>query len=334
MQETTILKSSKDMRVYRVDYGTTFRAAVDALRLINESSAKLVKYDAGVIVFRKPNNRGTLEARVKSLDEQRTRVVMSATNSRKFWFDANDEEKRDAFFNELDKLLGSVPVQTDAPAKKEAKPLSSEPSTQNEKPETPPQPLGTEKQKPKSAIPAAPVPAKPDPDKAPLLAELRKKLNLDSNYTFLDNLTYDEMVLLNQKLDMLISASASEENNVRQCAACYIDLARLHHNAGHYVRAGEALKTAIAIYPDSAIAYCNLGDIYKHLGRVEDAIDTLNKAKALDPDLPDTYINLGIMYDDYINDDEKALEYYKTYLKLGGTDKQVFDWIRAIEQGS
>jgi hypothetical protein len=40
------------------------------------------------------------------------------------------------------------------------------------------------------------------------------------------------------------------------------------------------------------------------------------------------------MYDDYINDNAKALQFYKKYLELGGADKQVLDWIEAIEKGS
>ncbi len=82
------------------------------------------------------------------------------------------------------------------------------------------------------------------------------------------------------------------------------------------------------------MARCNLGDIYKHLGLYEEAVRELNEAKRLDPKLSDTFINLGIIYDDYIVDDQKALENYRRYLDLGGSDKQVLEWIDAIEKGS
>jgi tetratricopeptide (TPR) repeat protein len=307
LPDTTIVESSQDMRVYRADYDTTFRAAIDALRLIDGSSAKLVKYDMGVIVFKKPNNAGTLEVKVKKLDKEKSRVTMSATSRRKYWLDGNDKKKRDAFFVELDKILNPTsPVDTGSGAGKAEQPVTS----------------------------ALAKPLNRDTGKESLLAELKQRLSLEEERTFLDNLSNDDLSLLNQKLDAFDSDSACGKRNARRCAACYIDLARLHHDDGRYARSAEALKAAIAIEPDNALAHCNLGDIYKHLGRIDDAIRELDKAKKLNPGLSDTYIHLGILYDDYVNDDEKALEYYRKYLELGGRDKQVLDWIHAIEQSS
>lgn len=305
--DASILESSDSMRIYRVDYDTTFRAAVDALRLIDNSSAKLVRYDAGLIVFNKPNNIGHLIAKVKRINEQETQVVMSAKNRRRLWFDGTDIEKRDAFFAEIDKLLGSgLPEEADA-GENEVGPLPPRMTMER---------------------------SDEEPERSKLLAALKERLQLGDDKSFLDNLSYEDLTLLDQKLKSFCSACVHDESGARRCAGCYIDLARLHHNNRQYPRSAEALKIAIKIDPDNALAHCNLGEIYKHLGLVDDAIMELNKAKSLNPGLPDVYINLGIMYDDYIGDDAKALEHYKKYLELGGSDKQVLGWIRTIEEGS
>jgi len=304
---TNILESSWNTRIYRADYGTTFRAAVDALRLIDESSAKLVKYDAGVIMFKKPNNSGTLNAKVRKIDEEKTHVIMSATNKRNLWFDGKDKKKLEAFFAELDRLLGAVSsAETNTNMLEEEQPASIKGAT----------------------------PSNDEADRDLLLTTVKEKLQLDESTIFLRKLSMDDLSLLAQRLQALDSASAQGKSIAKRCAACYIDLARLHHDNGQYSRSAEALKAAISIEPENALAHCNLGEIYKHLGLVDEAIRELNEAKTLNPELPDTYINLGIMYDDYINDNAKALEFYKKYLDLGGADKQVLGWINAIENGS
>ncbi len=142
------------------------------------------------------------------------------------------------------------------------------------------------------------------------------------------------MSVLEHKLRAFSSVAADKKKLAERCAACYIDLARLHHDAGRYARSAETLKIALTIDPDNAVAHCNLGEIYKHLRLFDDAIRELNEAKRLNPQLADTYVNLGIIYDDYIIDEQKALGYYKQYIELGGTDKQVLEWIGEIDKGS
>ena len=301
--------SSENHRTYEADYDTTFRAAVDALRQVDGNIAKLVKRDEGRIVFGKPDEAGKIVADVRKIDEQTTRVELVAKNSRKFLPDANDRETAAAFFAQLDRLLNEPSPEAIAPALAEAE-----------------QPVGPEGQ--------APPREESQEGKDLLLVKLRQKLQIEEEASFLDKLSHEDLSILDQKLGAIDSEIKEKEGLARKCAACYIDLARVYHDADRYARSAEALKTAITIEPDNAVAHCNLGEIYKHLRLLDDAVRELEEAKRLAPDLPDTYINLGIIYDDYLVDDRRALENYNKYLELGGADEQVLEWISAIEKGS
>jgi tetratricopeptide (TPR) repeat protein len=302
-----VLRSSENRRTYQADYDTVFRAAVDALRQVDNNTAKLVKHDQGLILFKKPNETGVINVYVKKIDEQTTSVEIEAKDKRKYWFDDSDAHARDAFFSELDKLL-----LVSTGGMEEGQPVLAQPDT------------------------AQPPPATTgDSDKkAELLSRLVERLRLTENQRFLEKLSFDELSVLEEKVRPFESLSATNEELGRRCAACYIDLARLYHDSGQYARAAEALKIAIAVEPDNAVAHCNLGDVYKHLRLFEDAIRELEQAQSLDPALPDTYINLGIIYDDYVVDDQKALQNYTKYLEVGGADEQVRIWIKALQEGS
>lgn len=291
-----ILKSAENVRVYQADYETVFRASLSALRRIDDTSAKLVKHSEGVIVFKKPKDTGTITVIVKRVDEKNTRVEISAKNRRKYWLDGGDGDTRDAFFEGLDKLLGIAEAEASERAGESA--------------------------------------AETSPDKTPVLSRLRKQLQLDEGESFLDELSYGDLVLLDRRFESLSSISSENKKLPERCAACYIDLARLYHDDGRYKRSAEALRIAVSIDPINAVARCNLGEIYKHLGLYEKAIQELDEAARLDPDFADTFINLGIIHDDYLSDDAKALKNYRRYLELGGADEQVLGWISEIEAGS
>jgi tetratricopeptide (TPR) repeat protein len=308
LSDIDVLGSSENRRVYQADYDTTFRAAVDALRQIDSGSAKLVKHDSGTIVFKTGEDNGTVTANVKKIDEQTTRVELAAKTNRKYWLDNADAKTKEKFFNEMDKLL-----------KPAASGQTVEAQVRGEPPAQPENQPGQEEL-------AGP--------KAALLAKVKQGLGLGEHEKFLDGLANDDLALLDRRIQSL-NASAGERNEfARKCANCYTDLARVYHDEGQYERAAEALKAALAANPENAVAHCNLGEIYKHLRLFDDALRELNEARKLNPDLPDTYINIGIIYDDYVIDDQKALEYYKKYLELGGADKQVLDWVKALEEGS
>jgi len=302
---TETIESSENARAYHADHASTFRAALDALRRIDSASDKFVKHDEGLIIFKRPGDRGEIRARVRKIDARTTRVELSAKTRGKRGRDVDDKETRALFFSELDQLLGDVPRAGEADAADES--AAEAPVEES---------LGDEA-----------------PGDDPIIKSLKKELQLDEEAGFLEKLAPDELALLERRLRSLASASAEKEAMARRCAACYIDLARFHHDDGEYSRAADALKIAVSVDPDNAVAHCNLGEIYRHLGLYEQAVGELKEAERLDPEFGDTYINLGIIYDDYLPDDRKALEYYRKYLELGGSDKRVPQWIAELEEG-
>ncbi len=196
--DINILKSSENIRTYQSDYDTTFRAALDALRHIDNSSAKYVKHSEGIITFKKPDDSGTTTANVKRIDEKTTCVELSAKNRRKYWIDGGDKKTRDAFFAELDQLLGrAMPEEGDTDGDEE------EPAAERR------------------------LSKKEAPDKGPLLDKLRQMMQL-GNEDFLDKLSYEELSSLDRTLQSYGSVSTENKKLTRRCYACYIDLARLY----------------------------------------------------------------------------------------------------------
>ena len=305
LPDVDILKSSENIRTYSADYDTTFRAALDTLRLMEESSAKFVKHSEGVIIFKKPNDTGTITVNVKRVDEGTTRVDISAKDNRKYWLDSGDKSSREFFFDELEKLLGGAAVADKTDESEDSEKVAGEIAS-----------------------------AQSVPEKVAIQEKVEQKLRLEKSENFFDKLSYEDLVLLDQRLETFALISAEKDRLGKRCAACYIDLARFYHDDNLYSRSADALKIAISIDSDNAVAHCNLGEIYKHLGLYDEAIFELRKAEQLDPELSDTYINFGIIYDDYLTDDKKAVENYRKYLNLGGSDEQVSKWIAEIEAGS
>ena len=302
--EGAAIELSENARLYNADYDSTFRASLDALRSLDDGSAKLVRYGEGIIIFRKPENTGSIKVRVERIEDRQTRVEISAKNRGRFFIGSGDKSTTEAFFDKLDYLLADIPSEREPDRAVEDKLVGG-----GQSPES-------------------------DSEKEVLLSGIKSKLELDKGQSFLDGLSQDDLILLDSKLGSIGSADEKYRGLAKRCVACYMDLARLHHDAGEYDRAAEALKIAVSIEPGNALAHCNLGEIYKHLGLYARAVEELEKARRLDPDLPDIFINLGIIYDDHLVDDQKALENYKLYLERGGTDERVLDWIAMIEASS
>jgi tetratricopeptide (TPR) repeat protein len=303
--ESPVLESAENARTYRASYEATFRAALDALRLTDHASAKFVKRSEGLIIFKKPDDAGTTTVKVRKADEETTRVEISAKHSRKYSLGSHDVETRDQFFAQLEKLLG-IDGTGGGRAEADAPERSGEGSALTET----------------------------APNKARVLSDLKRQLLLEGEESFLEKLSYEDLVLLERRVESLSSVVAENNELTRRCSACYIDLARVYHDDGRYKRSAEALGIALSIDPESAIAHCNLGEIYKHLGLYKKGVRELEEAIRLEPEFPDPHINLGIIYDDFLNDHGKALENYRKYVELGGADEQALVWIREIEEAS
>ena len=95
---------SENVRIYKADYDSAFRASLGALRSLDDGSAKLVKYDEGIIIFSKPENTGSIKVRVERREDRQTRVEISARNRGRFFIGSDDRSSTEAFFEELDGL--------------------------------------------------------------------------------------------------------------------------------------------------------------------------------------------------------------------------------------
>jgi tetratricopeptide (TPR) repeat protein len=84
----------------------------------------------------------------------------------------------------------------------------------------------------------------------------------------------------------------------------------------HLLRGGD-LSGVLGTYKEKAPQhYYNLAVIYEDAGRYKEAVREYKKTLDLVPDNADIHYNLGIIYDDYLQDNEKANFYYGRYLEL------------------
>ena len=87
--------------------------------------------------------------------------------------------------------------------------------------------------------------------------------------------------------------------------------------------------------PNSVTDHIGKGRTFYRQGNYEKAVEMYEKAVILDPSNADAYLQLGIIYDDNIKDEERAVEYYRRYLRLDpDSDKaqRVREWLRESSQ--
>ena len=65
-----------------------------------------------------------------------------------------------------------------------------------------------------------------------------------------------------------------------------------------------------------AKSYYNIGNILFEEGRYKEAVQYYKKAVEFDPEESDSYFNLGVIYDCYLHDNSKAVEYFTRYVEV------------------
>jgi len=81
----------------------------------------------------------------------------------------------------------------------------------------------------------------------------------------------------------------------------------------------EALKQAIRINPDYAVAHFNLGLTYDELGRYNEAIEAYKQAIKINPDDSSTHKSLGVVYYK-LNRYREAVEAFKMAIQIMPSD--------------
>lgn len=116
-------------------------------------------------------------------------------------------------------------------------------------------------------------------------------------------------------------------------AGPYANLGILYHKLNQLAEAEQALNKAVTLNPKHAVAQNYLGMVYREMGRFNDALAAYNHAIAADENYADAYLNLGILYDIYLLDGKKALQFYSQYQKMtGDKDAQISMWITELKQ--
>jgi tetratricopeptide (TPR) repeat protein len=155
-----------------------------------------------------------------------------------------------------------------------------------------------------------------------------------------------------QKLDQVLlrfqkGTSLIENGKLKEARAAFESLRTsyphvsvFHNNLGVvYKRLGllpeavAAYQQAIKIQPEYPEAYYNLGLALREQGEFRRAEDAYRRALSAAPNFRDAEFNLAVLYDLYLNEPNKAIEHYQTYLASGGEgQEEVAIWIAALQK--
>jgi tetratricopeptide (TPR) repeat protein len=97
-------------------------------------------------------------------------------------------------------------------------------------------------------------------------------------------------------------------------------------------QAEERYAKAIELDPTNSTAYLRLGDVYGSLNRYVDAAEVYRKALDISADNLEAHYKLGMLYEDQLQNLQQAIEHYRSYLQLGGSDRRVKVWLRNAER--
>lgn len=94
----------------------------------------------------------------------------------------------------------------------------------------------------------------------------------------------------------------------------------------------ETAKLAVAYAPTNPDAYYTLGLIQEKKGRYQEAERGYLKALEVNPDYADVLLSLGTLYEDHLKQDQKAMDAYRRYSELGGTDSRASKFLEGHPQ--
>ena len=108
----------------------------------------------------------------------------------------------------------------------------------------------------------------------------------------------------------------------------WINLGITQTMRGDHASAETAFKTALDVNHRNIEAYNQLGMLYRRHGRLDEAQLIYEEALLIDPDNTSIHWNLAILYDRYLPNPSEALQHYRRYQQLTGSeDPQLQAWI-------
>jgi tetratricopeptide (TPR) repeat protein len=152
----------------------------------------------------------------------------------------------------------------------------------------------------------------------------------------------DQVLLHFQKGTTLVESGKLKEARAvfETLQTHYPHVSVFHNNLGVvYKRLGllpeavAAYQQAIKIQPQYPEANYNLGIALREQGEFRQAEDAYRRALVSAPDFHDATYNLAVLYDLYLNEPDKAIEHYQTYLAAEGEGRdEVTIWIAALHK--
>ena len=113
----------------------------------------------------------------------------------------------------------------------------------------------------------------------------------------------------------------------------FTNLGLAHFQLDQADLAEQAFQQAISRNSNDAVAHNHLGILKRRQGQFQDALTEYQRAIDIDAEYARAHLNLGILFDLYLQDLEKALQQYRTYLELSSElNTQVAGWIVDIER--
>lgn len=96
-------------------------------------------------------------------------------------------------------------------------------------------------------------------------------------------------------------------------------------------QAEKSYLQAILLDPTNSRAYTRLGAAYQASRQYTMAVEAYRKALVQAADQTEAHYHLGILFESQLQEPQKAIEHYRSYLQLGGMDKRVQRWLRNLE---
>ena len=103
-------------------------------------------------------------------------------------------------------------------------------------------------------------------------------------------------------------------------------------NLNRLSQADEKYHKALQLSPRYLSALNNMGIVSLRKEDYQKALEYFQSTVEIDPKFASGHLNLGIIYDDHLDDPEKARKHYKTYLDLQGERAdEVSKWLKDLE---
>jgi tetratricopeptide (TPR) repeat protein len=127
-------------------------------------------------------------------------------------------------------------------------------------------------------------------------------------------------------LYMDVSAKPSNDPDV------YLLLGRVFSKQQDHQKSVDALRKGLTYFPKNAQLYYSLAHEYRLLTQITEAVSAYKKAISNSKDeYADAYRDLGDLYNNELKDPKEAKKFYQKYMKSGGKDEKVVQFVNRVE---